>query len=206
VSRTGNVRTSSLRTIITADGMLGAVRAAFAGLVRTGRASSLRYFMGYGRGCSSPLVPRRSVRCCGSRAGKRRPEPHGHGSFRPSFSTSSVSRPTTRSPDLTWVSLEGTPGGACWSIQKDASASWSRYMTVLPGWNERQDRSRVGRRRRANNLEQLRRQRSGLSHRDRAAGHRLGDWAWVRQLAGSPLLGPWAGAAASKASAQELMQ
>jgi hypothetical protein len=29
---------------------------------------------------------------------------------------------------LTWVSLEGTPGDACWSAQKDTSASWSRYM------------------------------------------------------------------------------
>jgi hypothetical protein len=40
-------------------------------------------------------------RSCGSSAGKRRPEPHGHKSFRPSFSTSSVSIPTIRLPRLT---------------------------------------------------------------------------------------------------------
>jgi len=40
--------------------------------------------------------------------------------------------PTTRSPRLTLDSLEGTPVGACWSAQKDASASRSRYMAVLP--------------------------------------------------------------------------
>jgi hypothetical protein len=28
----------------------------------------------------------------------------------------------------------GTPGGACWSAQKDASASRSRYMAVLLVW------------------------------------------------------------------------
>jgi hypothetical protein len=45
---------------------------------------------------------------------------------------SSVSMPTIRSPRLTWVSLEGTPCGACWSAQKDASASNSRCM--LTSW------------------------------------------------------------------------
>jgi len=38
---------------------------------------------------------------------------------------------TTRLPRLTRDSLEGTPGGACWSAQKDASVSWSRYMIIL---------------------------------------------------------------------------
>jgi hypothetical protein len=74
-------------------------------------------------GCSSWRAYRRSGLSSGSTGGKRRPEPHGHGSFRPSFSTSSVSMPTTRLPRLTRDSLEGTPGGACWSAQKDASAS-----------------------------------------------------------------------------------
>jgi hypothetical protein len=32
---------------------------------------------------------------------------------------------------LTRDSLEGTPGGACQTAQKDASVSWSRYMIVL---------------------------------------------------------------------------
>ena len=77
----------------------------------------------------------------GSSAGKRRPEPHGHKSFRPSFSTSSVSMPTMRLPRLTRDSLEGTPGGACWLTQKNASASYSRYMIVLPRGNEQEDRS-----------------------------------------------------------------
>src|SRR5262249_15292613 len=36
------------------------------------------------------------------------------------------------SPRLTLDSLEGTPVGACWPAQKDASASRSRYMAVLP--------------------------------------------------------------------------
>ncbi len=39
------------------------------------------------------------------------------GALPPSFSTSSVSLPTTRSPRLTCVSLEGTPDGACWCVQ-----------------------------------------------------------------------------------------
>jgi hypothetical protein len=42
--------------------------------------------------------------------------------------------PTTRSPLLALDSLEGTPGGACWSAQKDASASRSLYMAFLPVW------------------------------------------------------------------------
>lgn len=41
--------------------------------------------------------------------------------------------PMTRYPRFTWVSLEGTPGGACWSAQKDASASWSRFMVTSSG-------------------------------------------------------------------------
>lgn len=75
-------------------------------------------------GRNSCLACRRNGRFPGSSGGKRRPEPHGHGSFRPSFSRSSVSMPTMRSPRLTRDSLEGTPGGACWRAQKDASASW----------------------------------------------------------------------------------
>ena len=39
--------------------------------------------------------------------------------------------PMTRLPRLTRDSLEGTPDGACWSAQKDASVSWSRYMIAL---------------------------------------------------------------------------
>jgi hypothetical protein len=74
---------------------------------------------------------RRNGRFSGSSGGKRRPEPHGHKSFRPSFSTSSVSTPTIRLPRLTRDSLEGTPGGACQTAQKDVSVSWSRYMIVL---------------------------------------------------------------------------
>jgi hypothetical protein len=69
----------------------------------------------WGRGRSRPRVRRRSGPCCGSSGGKRRRDPHGHGSLRPSFSTSSVSAPTTRLPRLTLDSLEGIPGGACWS-------------------------------------------------------------------------------------------
>jgi hypothetical protein len=76
-------------------------------------------------------APRRNGRFSGSSGGKRRPEPHGHRSFRPSFSTSSVSMPIIRLPRLTRDSLEGTPGGACQTAQKDASVSWSRYMIVL---------------------------------------------------------------------------
>jgi hypothetical protein len=34
-------------------------------------------------------------------------------------------------PRLTRDSLEGTPGGACQTAQKDVSVSWSRYMVVL---------------------------------------------------------------------------
>jgi hypothetical protein len=100
---------------------------------------------GHGRGRSNPQVRRRSGPFSGSTGGKRRPDPHGQGSLRPSFSTSSVSVPTTRSPRLTLHSLEGTPGGACWSAQKDASASRSRYMAILLSRTERQDRSENGR-------------------------------------------------------------
>ena len=39
--------------------------------------------------------------------------------------------PTIRLPRLTRDSLEGTPGGAYQTAQKDASVSWSRYMIVL---------------------------------------------------------------------------
>jgi hypothetical protein len=39
--------------------------------------------------------------------------------------------PIIRLPRLTRDSLEGTPGGACQTAQKDASVSWSRYMIVL---------------------------------------------------------------------------
>jgi hypothetical protein len=35
---------------------------------------------------------------------KLRPEPHGQGSRRPSFSINSLSFPTLRAPRLTWVS------------------------------------------------------------------------------------------------------
>ena len=66
---------------------------------------------------------RRNGRFSGSSDGKRQPEPHGHKSFRPSFSTSSVSTPTIRLPRLTRDSLEGTPGGACQTAQKDVSVS-----------------------------------------------------------------------------------
>ena len=76
-------------------------------------------------------APRRNGRFSGSSGGKRRPEPHGHKAFRPSFSTSSVSMPIIRLPRLTRDSLEGTPGGACQTAQKDVSVSWSRYMIVL---------------------------------------------------------------------------
>ena len=86
-----------------------------------------------GPGRNSRLVRHRNGRFADSSGGKRRPEPHGHKSFRPSFSTSSVSMPTMRLPRLTRDSLEGTPGGACRPAQKDAPASWSRYMIVLPG-------------------------------------------------------------------------
>ena len=99
---------------------------------------------GHGRGRSSPQVRRRSGPFSGSTGGKRRPDPHGPGSLRPSFSTSSVSMRTTRSPRLTLDSLEGTPGGACWSAQKDASPSRSRYMASSCR-NERQNRSEHGR-------------------------------------------------------------
>jgi len=85
-------------------------------------------------------APRQSGRFAGSSGGKRRPEPHGHKSFRPSFSTSSVSMPTIRLPRLTRDSLEGTPGGACQTAQKDASVSWS-YIIVLPRRTEQEDRS-----------------------------------------------------------------
>ena len=95
-------------------------------------------------GRSSRPAPRRNGRSAGSSGGKRRPEPHGHKSFRPSFSTSSVSMPTIRLPRLTRDSLEGTPGGACQTAQKDASVSWSRYMIVLPGRSGQEDRSRCG--------------------------------------------------------------
>jgi len=89
---------------------------------------------GYGRGRSSSRVRHRSGLLAGSTGGKRRPDPHGQRSLRPSFSTSSVSMPTTRSPRLTLDSLEGTPGGVCRSAQKDAPASRSRSMAVLLVW------------------------------------------------------------------------
>lgn len=54
------------------------------------------FLTGYGRGRNRPRVCRRSGPSCGNSGGKRRPDPHGHGSLRPSFSTSSVSVPTTR--------------------------------------------------------------------------------------------------------------
>lgn len=93
-----------------------------------------------GRGC------RRSGRWHGSSGGNRRPEPQGHGSLRPSFSVSSVSTPTMRLPRLTRVSLEGTPGGACWWAQKDIS---SRYMMGLPdSWATATDGRTQGARRR----------------------------------------------------------
>jgi hypothetical protein len=83
------------------------------------------------RGHSSRRACRHSVPWSGSNAGKRRPELHGQGSLPPSFSINSVSTPTTRSPRLTRVSLEGTPCGACWSVQKDVSVScWSWRMTT----------------------------------------------------------------------------
>jgi hypothetical protein len=95
-------------------------------------------------GRSSRPALHRNGRFSGSSGGKRRPEPHGHKSFRPSFSMSSVSMPTIRLPRLTRDSLEGTPGGACQTAQKDASVSWSRYMIVLPGRSGQEDRSRCG--------------------------------------------------------------
>ena len=49
--------------------------------------------------------------------------------------------PTTRSPRLTRDSLEGTPGAACQTAQKDASVSWSWYMIVLPHHTGQEDRS-----------------------------------------------------------------
>jgi hypothetical protein len=72
---------------------------------------------------SSARWRRRRYRTLDSSGRNRRPEPHGQGSRPPSFSMSSVSSRTRRTPRLTWVSLEGTPGGVCWSAQKDASAS-----------------------------------------------------------------------------------
>jgi len=74
-------------------------------------------------GRSSRPVRHRNGRSCGSNGGKRRPKPHGHKSFRPSSSMSSVSVPTMLLPRLTRDSLQGTPGGACWLVQKDASVS-----------------------------------------------------------------------------------
>ncbi|GGN38880.1 hypothetical protein GCM10010109_66200 [Actinoplanes campanulatus] len=84
--------------------------------------------MDVSHGSSSGRCCRRSARPDGSSDGNRRPVPHGQGSLPPSFSISSVSFPTTRSPRLTCDSLEGTPGGACWSAQKEKSVSSSRYM------------------------------------------------------------------------------
>jgi hypothetical protein len=95
-------------------------------------------------GRSSRPALRRNGRFADSSGGKRRPEPHGHKSGRPSFSTSSVSMPIIRLPRLTRDSLEGTPGGACQTAQKDASVSWSRYMIVLPRRSGQEDRSRCG--------------------------------------------------------------
>jgi hypothetical protein len=46
-----------------------------------------------------------------------------------------------RLPRLTRDSLEGTPGGACLLAQKDASASWSRYMIVLLRNDNHEDHS-----------------------------------------------------------------
>jgi hypothetical protein len=115
------------------------VRLPGAGANRAGQTRSKPVLTGLGRN-SRPSC-HRNVRSSGSSAGKRRPEPHGHKSFRPSFSTSSVSTPTMRLPRLTRDSLEGTPGGACWLAQKDASASSARYMIVLPHSDEHDDHS-----------------------------------------------------------------
>jgi hypothetical protein len=82
------------------------------------------------RGRNTRRAFRRIGRSACSSARKRRLEPHGHGSRPPSFSTSSVSILTTRSPRFTCVSLEGTPGGACLSAQKDVSGSRLRIMTT----------------------------------------------------------------------------
>ena len=111
------------------------------GAVVEPRRANLRAPVLTGPGCNSRPARHRNGRFAGSSGGKRRPEPHGHRSLRPSFSTSSVSMPTMRLPRLTRDSLEGTPGGACWRAQKDASASWSRYMMVLPRCGEQEDRS-----------------------------------------------------------------
>ena len=115
---------------------------AFADAPVEARRTNLTALTGPGR--NSRLVRHRNGRFAGSSGGKRRPEPHGHKSFRPSFSTSSVSMPTMRFPRLTRDSLEGTPGGACWLAQKDAAVSWSRYMIVLPGRGGQEDRSQSG--------------------------------------------------------------
>ena len=97
------------------------------------QASSAVPVFAIGPGRNRRPVRHRNGRRCGSSGGKRRPEPHGHKSFRPSLSTSSVSVPTMRLPRLTRDSLEGTPGGACWPAQKDAAVSWSRSM-IVPPW------------------------------------------------------------------------
>jgi hypothetical protein len=114
---------------VVADGRVGSVlRVADADRATSGRPMPGDGSIGLER--SSRRSCRRSRRWTGSSGGNRRPEPHGQGSRPPSLSTSSVSSCTTRAPRLTWVSLEGTPGGACWSAQKDTSVSWSRYMVT----------------------------------------------------------------------------
>ena len=60
-------------------------------------------------GRSSRPALRRNGRFADSSGGKRRPEPHGRESFRPSFSTSSVSMPIIRLPRLTRDSLREPP-------------------------------------------------------------------------------------------------
>ena len=84
---------------------------------------------------------RRSARSCGSSGGKRRPDPHGHGSLRPSFSTSSVSVPTTRSPHLTLDSLEGTPAALPGRLKRTPRRRVRGTWPSSLSGNRRMDRS-----------------------------------------------------------------
>ena len=100
---------------------------------------------GYGRGRSSSRVRHRSGLLAGSTGGKRRPDPHGQRSLRPSFSTSSVSMPTTRSPRLTLDSLEGTPAAFAGRLKRTPRRhDRGPWPSSLSG-GERQDRSGYGR-------------------------------------------------------------
>jgi hypothetical protein len=86
-----------------------------------------------GRGRSSGLRCRRKRPVLRQHRRNFRPEPHGHGSFAAEFLDELSAGADDAVAPLDAGFAGGTPGGACWSAQKDVSASWSRYMAACQG-------------------------------------------------------------------------